>query len=336
LSLAGRVKFSAIAIITASAAGKTLDPSAGAVVCSFRRSKGLRPGSVSWPELKTYQTSLGFFDQPIRRSVDEGGLGSAGADSNLFHQRAAKESHDPDVIAAIMARPVVVLKRPVGSDGPLNQHAELPKKLGEGARMKAADGGSVASARKPERGLVGRSSVHADSRPSTRRRRIWTRRAGTRATRGPATCRNRSHREEDTVRGRRLGQERKATERRPAVLSKIGIMKAKDQPKRFPFWTSSSRKKPRAKAELTATILSRLFPTLLFPRPKSRGFIQGDATRDLNSVLPWTAARPTVSNWRLRRSFRETWTHFTRDFRSCARSRGPSLAEQPVVHGGRQ
>jgi hypothetical protein len=36
-----------------------------------------------------------------------------GADSNLFHQGAAKESTDPDVVAATMAKPGVVLKRPV-------------------------------------------------------------------------------------------------------------------------------------------------------------------------------------------------------------------------------
>jgi hypothetical protein len=53
-----------------------------------------------------------------------------GADSNLFHQGAAKESHDPDVIAATMATPGVVLKRPVGSDDPFGEHAHLPMDLG--------------------------------------------------------------------------------------------------------------------------------------------------------------------------------------------------------------
>jgi len=35
-----------------------------------------------------------------------------GADSNLFHQGAAKQSEDPDVVAATMAKPGVMLKRP--------------------------------------------------------------------------------------------------------------------------------------------------------------------------------------------------------------------------------
>ena len=34
-------------------------------------------------KLKTYQTSLGFFDQAIA-AIDEGGFGRVGADSNLF------------------------------------------------------------------------------------------------------------------------------------------------------------------------------------------------------------------------------------------------------------
>ena len=58
-----------------------------------------------------------------------------GADSNLFHQGAAKESHDPDVIAAALAKPGVVLRRPVGTDRPFSEHAELP---GGGKPTKAA------------------------------------------------------------------------------------------------------------------------------------------------------------------------------------------------------
>jgi hypothetical protein len=61
-----------------------------------------------------------------------------GADSNLFHQGAAKESHDPDVIAATMAKPGVVLRRPVGSDGSFSEHAELPTDLGGAGPTKAA------------------------------------------------------------------------------------------------------------------------------------------------------------------------------------------------------
>ena len=89
-------------------------------------------------KLKTYQTSLGFFEQAIAAPSMKAALEAWGADSNLFHQGVAKESHDPDVIAATMAKPGVVLKRPVGSDGPFGEHAELPKNLGQDGRKKPA------------------------------------------------------------------------------------------------------------------------------------------------------------------------------------------------------
>jgi hypothetical protein len=89
-------------------------------------------------KLKTYQASLGFFEQAIAVPSMKAALEAWGADSNLFHQGAAKESTDPDVIAATMARPGVVLKRPVGSDGRFGEHAELPTNLGEDGRKKLA------------------------------------------------------------------------------------------------------------------------------------------------------------------------------------------------------
>ena len=75
---------------------------------------------------KTYQTSLGFFDQAIAAPSMKAALEAWGAESNLFHQGAAKESDDPNVIAAAMAKPGVVLKRPAGSNGPFGQPSTYP------------------------------------------------------------------------------------------------------------------------------------------------------------------------------------------------------------------
>jgi len=49
-----------------------------------------------------------------------------GASSNLFHQGCAKEADDDEVIKATMAKPGMVLQRPVGSNGPFKEHSELP------------------------------------------------------------------------------------------------------------------------------------------------------------------------------------------------------------------
>ncbi|MBW7968400.1 cell envelope biogenesis protein TolA [Bradyrhizobium sp. BR 10289] len=85
-------------------------------------------------KLKTYQTSLGFYDQAVAAPSMKAALEAFGARSNLFHQGIAKETDDPDIVAATMAAPGVVLKRPVGSDGAFTTHAELPTDLTEDSR----------------------------------------------------------------------------------------------------------------------------------------------------------------------------------------------------------
>ena len=52
-----------------------------------------------------------------------------GSETNLFHQRFAKETDDPAIVAATFAKPGVVLRRPVGSDGAFSENAKLPKVL---------------------------------------------------------------------------------------------------------------------------------------------------------------------------------------------------------------
>jgi hypothetical protein len=101
-------------------------------------------------KLKTYQTSLGFFDLAIAAPSMKAALEAWGADSNLFHQGAAKESDDPDVIAAAMAKPGIVLRRPVGSSGSYSEHAELPNNLGDAAKLtKSGRKSGDRKARKP-------------------------------------------------------------------------------------------------------------------------------------------------------------------------------------------
>lgn len=100
-------------------------------------------------KLKTYQTSLGFFDLAIAAPSMKAALEAWGADSNLFHQGAAKESHDPDVIAASMTKPGVVLRRPVGTDRPFSEHAELPTDLVGGGSTKVSRKSKSPKAKKP-------------------------------------------------------------------------------------------------------------------------------------------------------------------------------------------
>lgn len=87
-------------------------------------------------KLKTYQTSVGFFDMAIAAPSMKAALEAWGAKSNLFHQGFASEVDDPKIVAAAMSRPGVILRRPVGSNGPFRQDADLPDDL-SGAEVKA-------------------------------------------------------------------------------------------------------------------------------------------------------------------------------------------------------
>jgi hypothetical protein len=80
-------------------------------------------------KLRTYQTSVGFFDLAIAAPSMKAALQAWGANSNLFHQGFAREVDDPKVVAATMAKPGILLRRPVGSNGPFKEHADLPGNL---------------------------------------------------------------------------------------------------------------------------------------------------------------------------------------------------------------
>jgi hypothetical protein len=82
-------------------------------------------------KLKTYQTSLGFYDLAIAAPSMKAALEAWGAGSNLFHQGVAKESSESEVIAATMSKPGTVLRRPVGSDAPFSEHPDLPTQLAD-------------------------------------------------------------------------------------------------------------------------------------------------------------------------------------------------------------
>lgn len=98
-------------------------------------------------KLKTFTTSAGFFDLAIAAPSMKAALEAWGSRSNLFQHGFAKVSEDPKIVAATMAHPGVVLRRPVGSDGAFSEHAELPKDLPAGTTRRAP---AKRSAKRPE------------------------------------------------------------------------------------------------------------------------------------------------------------------------------------------
>jgi colicin import membrane protein len=78
-------------------------------------------------KLKTYQTSVGFFDLAIAAPSMKAAAEAWGSQIDVFRRGLASETHDPTIVNATMARPGAVLKRPVGSNQPFSEHAELPR-----------------------------------------------------------------------------------------------------------------------------------------------------------------------------------------------------------------
>ena len=88
-------------------------------------------------KLRTYTTSAGFFDLAVAAPSMKAALEAWGSKNNLFQHGFAKISDDPKTVAATMAHPGVVLRRPVGSNGAFSEHAELPTDLPVGNAKRA-------------------------------------------------------------------------------------------------------------------------------------------------------------------------------------------------------
>src|SRR5436190_24042605 len=82
-------------------------------------------------KLKTYQTSVGFFDLAIAAPSMKAAAEAWGSNIEDFGRGFAKQTDDAEIVAATMAKPGVVLKRPVGSNARFSEHAKLPKGLPE-------------------------------------------------------------------------------------------------------------------------------------------------------------------------------------------------------------
>jgi colicin import membrane protein len=88
-------------------------------------------------KLKTYTTSAGFFDLAVAAPSMKAALEAWGSKNNLFQHGFAKVTDDPKIVAATMARPGVVLRRPVGSNAAFGEHSKLPTDLPVAAARRA-------------------------------------------------------------------------------------------------------------------------------------------------------------------------------------------------------
>ena len=106
------------------------------------RVAGVR-GASNGEKLKVYRTSIGFFDLAVAAPSMKAAAEAWGSDPDIFRRGFAEETADPKVVAATMASPGVVLRRPVGSQGEFSERAALPK-APEGERKAAPPRGERA------------------------------------------------------------------------------------------------------------------------------------------------------------------------------------------------
>lgn len=76
--------------------------------------------------LKTFRTTIGFFEVAVAAPSMKAALEIWGIKSNMFQQGFAQETRDPEIIRVTMAKPGVVLRRAVGSHGAFTENPDLP------------------------------------------------------------------------------------------------------------------------------------------------------------------------------------------------------------------
>jgi hypothetical protein len=88
-------------------------------------------------KLKTFITNIGFFELALAAPSMKAALEAWGMGHNAFQHGFAKQTDDPRIVAATMAKPGVVLRRPVGTKGEFSENSELPKDMWKLAAPKA-------------------------------------------------------------------------------------------------------------------------------------------------------------------------------------------------------
>ncbi|HEY0104847.1 MAG TPA: cell envelope biogenesis protein TolA [Rhizomicrobium sp.] len=105
-------------------------------------------------KLKAFTTSIGFFDLAVAAPSMKAALQAWDASQNLFHQGFARQTDDAKIVAATMARPGVVLRRPVGTNAPFAENSGLPQSLPAGKDKELPRGAPKAKRAEPHKPKV--------------------------------------------------------------------------------------------------------------------------------------------------------------------------------------
>jgi hypothetical protein len=146
-------------------------------------------------KLKTSTTSAGFFDLAVAAPSMKAALEAWGSKNNLFQHGFAKVSEDPKIVAATMARPGVVLRRPVGSNGAFGEHAELPTDLPVG------------------------NTTRASAKPSAKKRELPNKAVDDKTAREAARAFEKEQKRRDSERRKEEAKQRQERERRERAIA---------------------------------------------------------------------------------------------------------------------
>lgn len=77
--------------------------------------------------LKVFQAHLGFYDTAVAAPSRTAALKAWGSRQNLFREGVASETKDAQAVTAALAKPGVVMRRPVGSNAAFSENPGLPQ-----------------------------------------------------------------------------------------------------------------------------------------------------------------------------------------------------------------
>jgi hypothetical protein len=111
--------------------------------------------------LKTFLAHLGFYDTIVAVPSRAAALRAWGSRQDLFRDGLAKPSEDKAAIAAAIAKPGVVLRRPAGSNAPFSENPGLPVVPRAPKKPPPAKQANSKSAKEPKRPPPDRSALNA-------------------------------------------------------------------------------------------------------------------------------------------------------------------------------
>ena len=101
------------------------------------------------PAIKVFTANLGFYEVAVAARSRKMALAHWGMTRDLFREGAARETKDAKAVEAAMRKVGMVVRRPIGSNGPFEEKKEAEATLLKSLARKSAGEKARAPAKKP-------------------------------------------------------------------------------------------------------------------------------------------------------------------------------------------